>query len=109
MTVQGRPREVGLAGPSGYRVGLTLTKRVGHATERNRIRRRLRAAAAEVLAGRAPDAMDVVVIGRRDALSAAFDILVEDLRRALGALTKPIQGRPASGEARRGAVRNPLS
>ena len=30
----------------GLRIGFTITKRVGHATERNRIRRRLRAAVA---------------------------------------------------------------
>ena len=41
MTVQGRLRgEDGL----GLRFGLTVTKKVGHATERNRIKRRLRAA-----------------------------------------------------------------
>ena len=41
MTVQARLRE---GSGLGLRFGLTVTKRVGHATERNRIKRRLRAA-----------------------------------------------------------------
>src|SRR4051794_12119564 len=40
MTVQGLVRD----DASGLRFGLTVTKKVGHATERNRIRRRLRQA-----------------------------------------------------------------
>ncbi len=44
MTVQGRLRE---RDELGLRFGLTVTKKVGHATERNRIKRRLRAAVQE--------------------------------------------------------------
>lgn len=49
MTVQGRLRDD--EGP--LRVGFTVTKKVGHAVERNRIKRRLRHATREALA-RAP-------------------------------------------------------
>jgi ribonuclease P protein component len=92
MTVQGRLREEdGL----GLRYGLTVTKKVGHATERNRIKRRLRAAirtaADAALAAR--DA-DVVVIGRRDILAADYGALIDDLRRALDAVTRPKGARP---------------
>ncbi len=86
MTLQGRPRgQDGL----GLRFGLTVTKKVGHATERNRIKRRLRAA----LHSAAPDDerpgdVDVVVIGRRDILAADFEALIADLRRALTTVTK---------------------
>ncbi len=89
MTVQGRPRgQDGL----GLRYGLTVTKKVGHATERNRIKRRLRAAmhsAAPDDAGLATLDVDVVVIGRRDILAADFEALIADLRRALTTVTKP--------------------
>lgn len=85
MTVQGLGRE----DSSHLRVGYTLTKKVGHATERNRIRRRFRAAAAEAAARFAQHPADVVVIGRREALSAPFRVLVDDLLRALGAVTRP--------------------
>ncbi|HMB10699.1 ribonuclease P protein component [Saliniramus sp.] len=52
MTVQGRLRD---EETGGMRVGFTLTKRVGNAVERNRIKRRLRAAVRQ-LGGGAPDA-----------------------------------------------------
>ena len=32
---------------------------------------------------------DVVIIGRRDILTADFDLLIDDLRRALRVVTKP--------------------
>jgi ribonuclease P protein component len=86
MTVQGRIRD---EDGRGLRVGLTVTKKVGHAPERNRIKRRLRnvvkMAAADYLDART----DVVVIGRRDILTADYRLLIDDLRRALRVVTKP--------------------
>jgi ribonuclease P protein component len=73
---------------AGLRVGLTVTKRVGHATERNRIRRRLRAAIAVAARSYAGAALDVVLVGRRDALSASFPQLIDDLGRALPAVAR---------------------
>jgi ribonuclease P protein component len=91
MTVQSRQRgqdEIGL------RVGLTVTKKVGHATERNRIKRRLRAAVQAAVTDHAQHNMDVVVIGRRDILTTDYRVLIEDLQRALTAVTKPRGARP---------------
>lgn len=88
MTLQGRLREP-TEGFLGLRFGFTVTKKVGHATERNRIKRRLRAAANDAGAGHADKPVDVVVIGRRDALSAAYDVLVDDIDRGLKVVTKP--------------------
>ena len=48
MTVQGRLRD---GDGAGLRFGLTVTKKVGHATERNRIKRRLRAAIRDAAPG----------------------------------------------------------
>ncbi|APF36147.1 ribonuclease P protein component [Chelatococcus daeguensis] len=74
--------------PAGPRFGLTVTKKTGGAVERNRIRRRLRAALG-ALAPRWPQAdIDFVVVARRDALTAPFPALVEDLDRALATLTE---------------------
>jgi ribonuclease P protein component len=85
MTVQGRLRDADW----GLRFGLTVTKRVGHATERNRIKRRLRTVCQKAgLEYRHVDA-DIVIIGRRDILAADFELLIDDLRRALRAVTKP--------------------
>ena len=47
MTVQGRLRDTDAPDGAGLRFGFTVTKKVGHATERNRIKRRLRAARRE--------------------------------------------------------------
>ena len=92
MTLQGRlrtlPDGVEPAG-QGLRVGLTVTKRVGHATERNRIKRRLRAALREAGAGEATIPADVVVVARRGVLGAEYRLLVEELQRGLRAVTKP--------------------
>lgn len=109
LTAQGRLRDEGP--PGGLRVGFTVTKREGHATERNRIRRRLKVA-AQIAAGQAGPAQrdkaaDVVLIGRRDALAAPFAQLVEDVRQALGVVTKPRAPKPPTegGQPARGAGR----
>ncbi|GLK68849.1 ribonuclease P protein component [Hansschlegelia plantiphila] len=64
------------------RVGFTATKRVGGAVERNRMKRRLRAAARSALAEVARPGCDYVVIARRAVLDAAFDRILRDLREA---------------------------
>ena len=73
MSVQARLRE---GSGLGLRFGLTVTKRVGHATERNRIKRRLRAAIPTAGRDYAMIDADVVIIGRRDILSADFEMLM---------------------------------
>ena len=65
------------------RVGFTVSKKVGNAVERNRVRRRLR----EVVRGRRRSALragcDYVLIGRRAAIALPFDRLGRRfLRRA---------------------------
>lgn len=99
MTVQGlvRPSDTGSQDllPS-LRVGFTVTKRAGHATERNRMRRRLRAAALEALGPRSGVPADLVVIARRPVLTAEFRSLVADLERAVAVVTKP-KTEPKSG------------
>ncbi len=65
------------------RVGLTVTKKVGGAVERNRIKRRLREALR--VPGLATDAShDYVIVARRDALTVPFSGLVADLRKCFG-------------------------
>ncbi|MGU3360531.1 ribonuclease P protein component [Methylobacterium sp. M6A4_1b] len=73
----------------GLRIGFTITKRVGHATERNRIRRRLRAAVAQAAGDLPVRPADVVLVARRPALHAPFETLIDDLRRAVAVVTKP--------------------
>lgn len=63
-------------------VGLTVTKKTGNSPERNRIKRRLRAA-LRACAGDLHLRHDYVVVGRRDALSLPFSRVVSDLSSAI--------------------------
>ncbi len=68
------------------RFGFTVTKKIGNAVVRNRIRRRLREAAK--LAGvSAEPGTDYVLVGRRAALSLEFDRLVADLLHGITQLS----------------------
>lgn len=74
-------RERGDGGPP--RVGFTVSKKVGGAVERNRVRRRLReivrlSAAEPLQAGN-----DYVLIGRRVALELPFDRMMKDFAGAV--------------------------
>jgi ribonuclease P protein component len=68
---------------STTRVGFTCSKKIGNAVERNRAKRRLRAAAAQILPDLARPGFDLVVIGRRETLLRPFGLLLQDLRTAL--------------------------
>lgn len=65
------------------RVGFTVSRKVGNAVTRNRVRRRLRAAVDQVIPDWAKGEYDFVVIGRAATLDRPFRALVDDLRRAL--------------------------
>jgi len=64
------------------RFGFTITRQVGKAVERNRIRRRLKAAIRDVGPGHAKGDFDYVLIARRPALTSQFAALVNELTKA---------------------------
>jgi len=85
-----RPGLVLLALPNqglGKRFGVTVTKKIGNAVVRNRIRRRLREA-AKLAGASAETGTDYVLVGRRAALSLEFDRLVADLLNGITQLSK---------------------
>lgn len=71
---------LGYAGP---RFGFTVSKQNGKAVDRNRIKRRLRAAVSQLQDSCAAPLFDYVVIARRPALDAPFAALLADLTTAL--------------------------
>jgi ribonuclease P protein component len=68
---------------AGPRFGFTVTRQIGKAVERNRIRRRLKAAVRDAAPNHARGEFDYVLIARRAALTSHFAALVAELAGAL--------------------------
>lgn len=65
------------------RVGFTVTKKVGNAVIRNRVKRRLRAAAREIIPLHGKPGWDYVLIGRQQTVGRDFKDLEIDLKTAI--------------------------
>ncbi len=65
------------------RAGFTVTKKIGNSVVRNRLKRRLRALARDILPEAGVAGADHVLIGRSDGLTRDFAGLASDLRKAL--------------------------
>jgi len=65
------------------RVGFTVSRKVGNAVIRNRVRRRLREAARQVIPGQARPDLDYVLVGRQAAIARDFAALRQELFEAL--------------------------
>ncbi len=105
-TAESRPVGHERRGRTGQRVrvGVTVTRKVGNAVTRNRVRRRLRAVARAVLSTGAAAGFDYVLIGRPATVDRPFLALIADLEAALRGLGKiqnsvdadPAAARPSS-------------
>jgi ribonuclease P protein component len=84
FVVQSRRRDD--SGP--IRVGFTVTRKNGTATERNRIRRRLRELVKRLDVISMRPHSDYVLVGRRAALNRDFAIMLDDLHLALHRLDR---------------------
>jgi len=82
-------------------IGFTVTKKTGNSPQRNRIKRRLRAAVTACARDFVPG-HDYVLVGRREALSDPFSKLVADL----GALIVRVHA-PRSDNERNSSGRGP--
>ena len=65
------------------RVGITASRKVGGAVERNRAKRRLRAAAGRILPLYGREGHDYVLVARTVTLTRPFAALLEDLSKAV--------------------------
>ena len=71
-------------GIEAKRIGFTVTRKIGGAVVRNRMKRRFRALARELLADRGITGADHVIIGRAGGVERDFDLLRTELCKALG-------------------------
>jgi len=67
----------------GQRFGITVTKKIGNAVVRNRMKRRFRALLREVLPAEGLPDTDHVLIGREGGVERDFSKMREELRMAL--------------------------
>lgn len=70
-------------GDASIRVGYTVTKKIGGAVVRNRMKRRFRALSRELLPDFGRAGADHVLIGRAGGVEREFSLLRDDLGRAL--------------------------
>jgi len=95
LVLQAMPTPDAPEGTEAIRLGLTVTKKIGNAVVRNRVRRRLREAARAVLPVAGKPGHDYVLIARQGALGRSFDDLKADILRALKAVHGPQNGAKA--------------
>lgn len=87
---QGKAQAARQVAADAPRVGFTVTKKIGNAVERNRIRRRLREVVRLCDPRHLRSGHDYVLIGRRAALTLPFTRLAQDFD---GALRRGFAGR----------------
>ena len=83
FVLQMRERCVDNLAVAGIRIGYTVTKKIGNAVERNRIKRRMRAVVHLIMPIYARQAHDYVLIGKRAALNTEFKTMVAELSSSL--------------------------
>ena len=71
------------------RVGFTVTKKIGGSVVRNRMKRRFRALAREIVPAKGFAGADHVMIGRPTGIERDFGLLRTELAGALDRLRKP--------------------
>lgn len=87
LVLQVREHGVDEAKSDALRLGFTASRKVGNAVARNRAKRRLRAAAAELLKDAVPaQRSDLVLIARPATATRDYQNLKQDLARGLAKL-----------------------
>jgi len=73
------------------KVGYTATKKIGKAHIRNKTRRRMRAAVAEVFPKYAKNNIEYVLIGRWNTAICPFELLKQNLAKAVEEISKELE------------------
>jgi ribonuclease P protein component len=81
-------RERGDGDPS-MRIGITVTKKIGGAVVRNRMKRRFRALARELLPQAGVRGADHVLIGRAGGVERPYAHLAAEFAKALARVNRP--------------------
>ena len=89
------------------RLGLTVTKKIGNAVLRNRIRRRLREAVRTDIARDMRPGHDYVVVAKPEAATAPFDALARELRSRIAAPMRERGDAKGTGDRRGKRKRGP--
>jgi ribonuclease P protein component len=79
-----------LATPETIRYGITVTKKIGNAVARNRMKRRFRSLLAELLPQFGIKGADHIMIGRKQDGEQDFAAMKSDLEKALKNLAKKL-------------------
>jgi ribonuclease P protein component len=77
--------------PAGLRIGLTVSRALGGAVDRNRMRRRMREAVRMTRPVSAPP-IDVVINPKRLVLTAEFDVVVKEVGKAFETVLRKTAG-----------------
>ena len=80
---------------SGMRIGFTVSRALGGAVERNRMKRRLRESARSCWFANSPS-VDVVVNPKKSLLTAEFSGLQQEMRRAFEVIAQKLAAKPSS-------------
>lgn len=96
-------------GDPAMRYGITVTKKIGGAVIRNRMKRRFRVLARELLPDHGIAGADHVLIGRDGGIERDFALLRDELAKALGKIMiRPVdasrdparrKGKPSAGKS----------
>jgi ribonuclease P protein component len=101
LVLQAAPRPPEAGAGERVRVGFTASRKVGNAVVRNRAKRRLRAAAAEILPRDGRPGTDYVLIARAGTWERTYADLVGDLAGGLRQIERQLERGAAAPRPRR--------
>lgn len=81
----------GMRAEGQVRLGFTVTKKVGGAVVRNRLKRRLRTVAASLIPTHGRAGLDYVLIGKDLGLHCPYELLTSDFAKALEYVHKRVK------------------